>query len=448
MASRNFTVPGYAVGKAFEPLASDFWDCLKTYNTTGIQADPDVAGIEVIIGFVGTAWIVVLILVFYSIASYDPTINYFSENLEEKLVRPNPVDITFYRVIACLLSPLDAAEERYEMVRNFRAKIRSPRSHDVFFEVVMALSDAQIVTGLAILISGYCAALRGMSGYHWRMLVRVAWFSTITHLAALSFLRTHLHRNKLKRAIRLILMGCLAIMLIFATLVTADSAFQNNLPAICFLNIPKSHTALKNLDVVASVLMLMYNIVLREFKLHRAFSEGIPRKIRRLLIRLTEPVTRTILRNVTKPTSNKRMRGLKRATYAMLFQPLIASLVVTRTYYFVYTSMTAEIYWLLVSAFWGTLSLLELRNGINPPGENNWTLGQIVPCALFLAPVLTLADTIAKTWNGPPSVQSIAHSGEIFLFMSILVFRFESWVSEPGPRINGKEPQIPTPIRR
>ncbi|KAM7183811.1 hypothetical protein V8F33_013348, partial [Rhypophila sp. PSN 637] len=156
----------------------------------------------VIIGFVGTAWLVVLILICYSIAFYDQTINSFSKNCEEKLVRPNPVDLIFFKVKAWLFSPLDAAKERYEMVRNFRAKVRSPRSHDVF--VVLALSDAQIVTGLGILISGYCSASRGMSGYNWKMLVRVAWFSTITHLAALSCLRTYLHRNKLKRAIRLI----------------------------------------------------------------------------------------------------------------------------------------------------------------------------------------------------------------------------------------------------
>ena len=65
-----------------------------------------------------------------------------------------------------------------------------------------------------------------------------------------------------------------------------------------------------------------------------------------------------------------------------------------------------QIYWLLVSAFWGTLRLFELRSS-RSQGEDNWTFGQIVPCALFLAPVLALLDAVAKIWKEdktpPPS---------------------------------------------
>ena len=205
----------------------------------------------------------------------------------------------------------------------------------------MALSDVQIVTGIAILISGYYSATRGLSGYHWKMMVRVAWFSTITHLAALSCLRTYLHEYKFKRAIRLLLMLCLAVMLIVATLVTADGRFSDDLPAACFLNVSKSPTRLENLDVVVAVLLLIYNILLRGLKLHRAVAEGWSLRLRRGFVRLlARPAARPVLAYVASIDGYRR---LKMATYIIFVQPMLASLVLAKTYYQLYTSTVAEV---------------------------------------------------------------------------------------------------------
>lgn len=204
----------------------------------------------------------------------------------------------------------------------------------------MAFSDAQIVTGIAILVSGHYSATRGMSGYNWRMLVRIAWFSTITHLAALSCLRSHLHQNKVKRGIRLFLMGCLAIMLIVAILATSDAEFKNDLPAICFLDISRSETRLQNLDVILCVVLLIYNILLRAFKLHHASSRGWPRKLRPAFARPAKLVLEAIFQRLL---SNKRFYRLKSAVYVLTVQVSIAILEVLKTYYLLYTSMVAEV---------------------------------------------------------------------------------------------------------
>jgi len=59
------------------------------------------------------------------------------------------------------------------------------------------------------------------------------------------------------------------------------------------------------------------------------------------------------------------------------------------------------VFWLLVSAFWGTLRLFELRN-LRSEGEDKWTFGQIMPVALFLAPLLVFIDTAVKSWKEEP----------------------------------------------
>lgn len=64
--------------------------------------------------------------------------------------------------------------------------------------------------------------------------------------------------------------------------------------------------------------------------------------------------------------------------------------------YLVITNLGHQVYWLLVCAFWGTLRLVELRE-IRPQGEDKWGFGQVVACALFLAPILALLDAGTKT---------------------------------------------------
>ncbi|KAK3331552.1 hypothetical protein B0H66DRAFT_614152 [Apodospora peruviana] len=240
--------------------------------------------------------------------------------------RPNPIDMVFYNARNNLLSLL--FPENQDGTRNsFIRKLHGRAGRDAFTDAVMNLSDLLIVSGIFILVSGYYAGTRGLSGYHWKMMVRVAWFSTITHLAALSCLRTHLYQNQVKRFLRLILIGILAVMVITVTMATADVNFSDARPAICFLRLPRHLSNLENLDV-----------------------------------------------------------------------PFVASLILVNTYYFMYTSTVAEVYWLLVSAFLGTLRLFELRNS-RSQGEDKWTFGQIMPVALFLAPLLVFIDTAVKSWK-------------------------------------------------
>jgi len=106
------------------------------------------------------------------------------------------------------------------------------------------------MTGLAILISGFSTLDCGLSSYHWQILVCLAWFACVTHLAGLTSLRRYLHSHPWEKVIRYILSLCLMGALLAAIVPTAffnwgDSSPEENslaaesTPARCFFNLTK-----------------------------------------------------------------------------------------------------------------------------------------------------------------------------------------------------------------
>lgn len=75
----------------------------------------------------------------------------------------------------------------------------------------------QLLTGLGILFSGYInLGLDAISAYHWHMVVYLAWFSNLTHIACLTLLRGYLHQHQNERRWRLGLMLILWMLLLVA----------------------------------------------------------------------------------------------------------------------------------------------------------------------------------------------------------------------------------------
>ena len=104
---------------------------------------------------------------------------------------------------------------------------------------MLAFSDSQVVTSIAILISGYTQLHGGLAAYHWQLVVDLAWFSSITHLTTLTCLRRHFRDKPTPRLLRLVCMGIIAVML---TCALASTGYWNNdlsllksgYPAQCF----------------------------------------------------------------------------------------------------------------------------------------------------------------------------------------------------------------------
>ncbi|KAI9718434.1 MAG: hypothetical protein M1812_004155 [Candelaria pacifica] len=103
---------------------------------------------------------------------------------------------------------------------------------------VLVFSDQQVVTGIALLTSGYAQLPVNIASYHWELIVYLSWFSSLTHLATLTVLRQYFLDHSAARIWRAILMLVTATLLAVALLPTGDywwlKPITKGLPASCF----------------------------------------------------------------------------------------------------------------------------------------------------------------------------------------------------------------------
>lgn len=78
---------------------------------------------------------------------------------------------------------------------------------------LLTYSDSQIITGIAILLAGYCQLSCGISVYHWQVVVNLAWFSSLTHVASLTVLREYFREHHTLAYCRLAAMGINLVLL-------------------------------------------------------------------------------------------------------------------------------------------------------------------------------------------------------------------------------------------
>lgn len=80
------------------------------------------------------------------------------------------------------------------------------------------------MTGIGILISGYSSLGHGLSAYHWRVIVSLAWFANLTHLSGLTFLRRYFQDHHKERNWRV---GSMSILLLFLVPALIPTGFFN-----------------------------------------------------------------------------------------------------------------------------------------------------------------------------------------------------------------------------
>lgn len=144
------------------------------------------------------------------------------------------------------------------------------------------MSDLQLATGIAILVSGYSQLHCGLSCYHWQIIGRLAWFSSLTHLSCLTLLRNYLHNHPSRRHWRLLFMFFLIVMLVTAMVPTGNynwSHYHQNSPqrsdyAICYFS-NSSRYSVANLSMIMLVLLISLGFAIRVVKLHKLSSASL-----------------------------------------------------------------------------------------------------------------------------------------------------------------------------
>lgn len=165
------------------------------------------------------------------------------------------------------------------------------------------MSDLQIVTGLAILLSGFAQLKCGLAAMNWRIILDLAWFSCLTHMSCLVMLRRYLHTHTFERVWRLFAMGILAALLAVGLLLTANPKWlllteaTKATPAICILGCylkpgankewVKTHSSIPSEELwnpsewfwtpLFSAIFLLSAFISRVVRLHKFLFVGVTR---------------------------------------------------------------------------------------------------------------------------------------------------------------------------
>ena len=118
-------------------------------------------------------------------------------------------------------------------LRDSKQSLTDEERNDALVRFVLALSDQQLVTGLAILTGAY-ANWCTISNYEFQVVVSLAWFSSTTHLATLDVLQDYFRDHTVVRNWRVFGMLVLLVLLIFGNITSMLSiGWPINQPLAC-----------------------------------------------------------------------------------------------------------------------------------------------------------------------------------------------------------------------
>jgi hypothetical protein len=109
-------------------------------------------------------------------------------------------------IVKCLLDRKRATSTRKHPLKQWSLALET---------TIISFSDQQVITGISIIIGGLSQLEWGLAVYHFQAVGNLALFSTMTHILTLTVLREKMRSNKTIRILRIVLMGCLAVLLIF-----------------------------------------------------------------------------------------------------------------------------------------------------------------------------------------------------------------------------------------
>jgi hypothetical protein len=234
-------------------------------------------------------------------------------------------------------------------------------------QCILGFCDAQIVTGIAIMISAYGSlpGKDGISAYHWQIAVYLAWFANLTHLTALTFLRSHLHRHHEERNWRIAAMLVLFFLLFVGQIPTAffnwadygsePSAAVPSAYARCFFSL-KTVQALWDkaaqdsvldigdadsvINACLSILLLAFSFLSRVVMTSERLSALIRNRIRSRVSRSL----REYIRRWASDAQNRAQPPWKAALLLVLrVRPGVAAVLTARLYADLLSSMFSEV---------------------------------------------------------------------------------------------------------
>jgi hypothetical protein len=267
---------------------------------------------------------------------------------------------------------------------------------------MLALSDQQLVTGLAMLVAAL-ARYSSITVYSMNVVMALVFFSSIVHLATLDIITSELRRNKLLKGIRVVLMLITLLFLVFVLILQLSSTWtvrsrQSDLFLICAL----PHFGLNDFFLVVSIFAVIIPLCVAYYeKFWRLYAEveepscsDIPLLWwqRRYGIDPVEDRVTQYKRRALEPI----YRSGSRTTIAIRGWLLVESYIFNE----LCNSRAGAIANLLAANVYGSARIFMARQeseGTSGP-FNTMGFGQIVPLALLILPVFTAIESVSGSY--------------------------------------------------
>jgi hypothetical protein len=261
---------------------------------------------------------------------------------------------------------------------------------------ILILSDQQLVTGLAILITGYSQRC-SLDGYHFTVIATLAWFSSTTHLSTLSVLHAYLVDHPVVKTWRVIGMIGVLGMLFHAELYTQQGLFSA-VPIQCTFARGFPHLVAVNgqeslyLTVFSTswVAILAYLFFAYCNNIVRLYAKGPSDS---LLTLSDEFLRRGAGLNPPLSRVDKASKWLNTAKYGGINNFFVLFFFLWGEFL---DSFLWEIVWLAFGNTFGVAQIYLWRWVIRPPNltgsENSMSFGQTVAVLLLALPILAAGE--------------------------------------------------------
>ncbi|KAK8053875.1 ArfGap-domain-containing protein [Apiospora saccharicola] len=381
-----------------EPAKFSMANCSNLlHNGAAIEANADISGVGVVSAFILSAYLTfTAVLVAYLFGLVDSGL---LSPVDRRVfhIRPFPSRSTG------TASNGSAAQQQEQQVPSKRRK----KAEACLRTAVLALSDQQIVTGIAIMGAGFQGLRTGaLSAYHYQIVLYLAWMSSSVHLTAITVLASYLKSHRGVLAWRLAGMLVLFVMLVVGLVPTISNDWGVfwwpgidsdktgwAIPARCFWGDLKGGAVSPDAPLGFMILSVSYL-----WKMGQLFSSSRGAYHRWF----RGPIERFMVRTLRFAADRCSVPGGFSWFWLWTFRLLLALTLPFMVMFEVVSSFAASLWLSLMGLIFGTIQVLIPRSQMQPmtqSQEGTWGFGQLVPLILLIQP---LGMVLEHVWTREP----------------------------------------------
>ena len=276
------------------------------------------------------------------------------------------------------------------------------RRIDTLRGIMLALSDQQLITGVAMLIASF-ARYQDITVYSMNIVQVLAYFSSTVHLGTIPVLLTFLRRHRIAKGCRVSVMVVTLIMLVFVMILQMSATWSlNRDESDLFVRCALGHFTFYGVDptdILAGVVIILFLILQYIGQFIALYSKDETQRTRDAVVRWwsmrqgvekvlskRERRARKLDQDLTGATAKKKAKGYL----------LIESFVFHETF----EAFAMYILWLIFANVYCITQVFVYRTkseGTTGP-FNTMGFGQVVPLALLALPFFAFLEARYRKW--------------------------------------------------